>query len=282
MCCDQAEQGPGAPPLLLDQRLGLDLRRPGDCRLGHGQVAGGDDEHHDHDQEDDVLAPEVVGTRPRPMRRQSTIRSAGGLGDAWSQQLALLGLHEPRPRRARRGPCRAGAAGRARPGGRARPRRCRRAQERCGGRRPGRSPRRRAGSGASSGSGVEPGPVPPESGDRPLSAGSSSMGKARTSVGPSLPRKREFRSAMAASSTNRSDTSVSPRTPSSARTASASLIQRRVSTGWADCSSAAKTDRAHGSARLSVQAGPSRRRFVRPGIGRPRPWTLRPACSAAS
>src|SRR5579875_2564359 len=95
--------------------------------------------------------------------------------------------------------------------------------------------------GASSTSPANPGPVPPESGERPLSAGSSSIGKASTSVGPSLPRNRWLRSAMASSSTNSRDNSASPAMPSSASTASASRTQRRVSTATSPCSSAANT-----------------------------------------
>ena len=130
--------------------------------------------------------------------------------------------------------------------GQSRRRRCRRARARLRWATAGQittSPRR---VGASSGSTLKPGPVPPESGERPLSAGSSSMGNASTSVGPSLPRNREFRSAMAVSSTNSIDTSVSPRTPSSARTASASLIQRKRVDRIGRLLICCEYDRAHG------------------------------------
>ena len=56
---------------------------------------------------------------------------------------------------------------------------------------------------------MEPGPVPPSSGDRPLRSDSSSMGNDSTSVGPSLSRNRSFSEAMVASSTKSSETSVS-------------------------------------------------------------------------
>ncbi len=86
----------------------------------------------------------------------------------------------------------------------------------------------------------------PESGDRPLSIGSSSIGKAKTSVGPSLPRNLLLSSAMAPSSTNNTDSSASPVSPSSPSTASANRAHRNVSTGWSLCSSAAKTSTATG------------------------------------
>src|SRR5438270_5727740 len=95
--------------------------------------------------------------------------------------------------------------------------------------------------GMSGGSVVTPGPVPPESGERPASMRCSSIGKASTSVGPSSPRKRSFRSAMACSSTNSMESSTSPFMPSASRTALAKRTQRMVSTSTAVCSSAAKT-----------------------------------------
>src|SRR5882672_7317759 len=91
------------------------------------------------------------------------------------------------------------------------------------------------------GSGLTPGPVPPESGERPPSMRCSSMGKASTSVGPSSPRNRSLRSAMACSSMNSIESSASPFTPSALSTSLARRTQRMVSTGSSFCSSAAKT-----------------------------------------
>src|SRR5204862_4966361 len=89
-----------------------------------------------------------------------------------------------------------------------------------------------------------PGPVPPESGERPPSLRCSSMGKARTSVGPSSPRNRSLRSAMACSSMNSIESSASPLTPSAPSTSLARRTQRMASTGSSFCSSAAKTSMA--------------------------------------
>src|SRR5437588_2139797 len=95
--------------------------------------------------------------------------------------------------------------------------------------------------GASVGSTFTPGPVLPESGDRPPSLRCSSMGNASTSVGPWSPKKRSLRSAMACSSTNNIDSSTSPFRPSAPSTSLARRTQRMVSTGSSCCSSAAKT-----------------------------------------
>src|SRR5205823_7169737 len=91
------------------------------------------------------------------------------------------------------------------------------------------------------GSGLTPGPVPPESGERPPSVRCSSIGKANTAAGPSTPRKRSVRAAMACSSTNSIDSSTSPLSPSASSTSLARRTQRIVSTGSSFCSSAAKT-----------------------------------------
>src|SRR5947209_5900078 len=105
------------------------------------------------------------------------------------------------------------------------------------------------------GSGLTPGPVPPESGDLPPSLRCSSIGKANTSVGPSSPRKRSLRSAMACSSTNSIESSASPFTPSAAITSLARRTQRMVSTGSSFCSSAAKTSIAMSAVRAVLLVG---------------------------
>ena len=136
------------------------------------------------------------------------------------EELALAAPASPRPPRRRRGPCRGGGGCRARRAGPARRRRCRRGAGalRCGDGRADDDVAEQQRQVGRLGGRDSPGPVPPESGERPLSGGSSSIGKASTSVGPSLPRKRLLRSAMASSSTNSTDSSASPRTPSASST----------------------------------------------------------------
>ena len=88
MSLDQPEQRTGAASLLLDQREGFDLRRAGQGRLRLGQEASGDDQQHDHDEENDVLGGEMV---------MAATRDGGCKRGAGTRRVAHAGL-SPSPR----------------------------------------------------------------------------------------------------------------------------------------------------------------------------------------
>ena len=154
-CSIRLQQGPGASPALLLHRLSALTREVRVSAVSARARNAGDSTMRttDHDEQDRrrctrwcPVAPSS-GSGPPAIVVGCGRHAVGGSCRGGSGRAARApGAPSPRPRRRRRGPCRAGAGCRGRPAGPARRRRCRRAPGRCGRRPPGRSRRRRAGS----------------------------------------------------------------------------------------------------------------------------------------
>ena len=177
----------------------------------------------------------------RPARRWRPVTSAAPVEAG--QQLALAPLHPLGLLVVLVVHARAGGGCRGRRAGRSRRRRSRRARRRCGRPPPGRRPRRRAGGMATSSGSIDAGPGPALVGRAAAAARARRRwGRRARRSGPSSPRNRSLQlgdGRLVDEEQRHLD--VVRRPPRPRARSGPAPTQRSMSTGWSDCSSAAKT-----------------------------------------